>query len=93
MNRTKSIAQARSDLPSLVREAESGGTVELTRRGNPVAVLIGHREYRRLTTAGRSFAESYERFTQEFPLRELAIDPDAVFGRVRDETSGRKVDL
>ena len=36
----QSIAEARRNLPSLIREAESGKAVELTRRGEPVAVLI-----------------------------------------------------
>jgi len=44
-----SIAEARNNLPSLVRAAESGKAVELTRRGKPVAVLIGRRQYERLT--------------------------------------------
>ena len=46
MARQHSIAEARSSLPSLVREAESGKAVELTRRGEPVAVLIGRRHVR-----------------------------------------------
>ena len=43
-----SIAETRRNLPSLVREAENGRTVRLTRRGKPVALLIGQREFERL---------------------------------------------
>jgi prevent-host-death family protein len=89
----QSIAEARSNLPSLVREVESGKAVELTRRGEPVAVLIGRRQYLRLTSKYRRFSEAYGEFTRAFALEELAIDPDAVFAGVRDETRGREVNL
>ena len=39
MSRRHSIAEARNHLPELVRQAESGKPVELTRRGEPVAEL------------------------------------------------------
>ena len=93
MARQQSIAEARSSLPSLVREVESGRPVELTRRGEPVAVLIGRRQYVRLTSRQRRFSEAYEDFTRDFNLEELAIDPERVFAGVRDATRGREVDL
>lgn len=93
MPRKWSIAEARTHLPGLVRDAEAGKTVRLTRRGEPVAVLIGRREYERLTSTGRGFSEAYEGFTREFDLRQLAIDPDRIFGTVRDTSRGRDVNL
>lgn len=93
MPRRHSIADARNNLPSLVREAESGQAVELTRRGEPVAVLIGRRQYERLVSERRSFSEAYRDFKQEVGLEELEIDPDEVFAAARDTTLGRKVDL
>jgi prevent-host-death family protein len=91
--RRHSIAEARSSLPSLVREAESGKSVELTRRGEPVAVLIGRQEYLRLTSVHRRFSAAYGAFTRDFNLKELAIEPEEVFAGARDETRGREVDL
>jgi len=88
-----SIAEARNSLPSLVRAAESGKAVELTRRGEPVAVLIGRRQYERLTLKYRGFSEAYENFTREIDLEELAIDPDELFAGARDRSHGREVDL
>ena len=88
-----SIAEARSNLPRLVREAEHGKTVELTRRGEPVAVLIGHRQFERLTSNYRSFNDAYRGFKKEFDLANLAIDPDELFAGTRDDTRGRKVNL
>jgi prevent-host-death family protein len=88
-----SIAEARNNLPSLVRAAESGKAVELTRRGEPVAVLIGRRQYERLILKYRGFSEAYEEFTREIDLDELAIDPDELFAGARDQSHGREVDL
>jgi hypothetical protein len=67
--------------------------VELTRRGEPVAVLIGRRQFERLTSKYRSFSEAYKEFTREFNLRELAIDPEQLFAGTRDDTGGREVNL
>ena len=93
MAKQQSIAEARNSLPSLVREVESGKSVELTRRGQPVAVLIGRQEYARLASRHRRFSEVYADFTRDINLKELAIDPEDVFAGVRDETRGREVDL
>ena len=88
-----SIAEARSNLPRLVREAERGKAVELTRRGEPVAVLIGRRQFERLTSNYRSFVEAYRDFSKEVDLAELGIDPDELFAGVREDTRGREVRL
>ena len=93
MGKRHSIAEARSSLPTLVREAESGKTVELTRRGQPVAVLIGKRQYERLTSKQSRFSTVYADFTRGIDLKELAIDPDELFAGARDEIRGRRVDL
>jgi len=93
MAKQQSIAEARNSLPSLVREVESGQSVELTRRGEPVAVLIGRQQYARLTSRHRKFSEAYGDFTRDINLKALAIDPEEVFAGVRDETRGREVDL
>lgn len=93
MGRRQSIADARKSLPALVRQAESGEAVELTRRGEPVAVLIGHRQFTRLTSAHRGFSDAYRKFLENADLKALAIDPGKVFGRSRDVSRGRDVDL
>lgn len=40
MDRTYSIAEARNDLSNVVREAEAGQYVTLSRRGKTVAVVL-----------------------------------------------------
>jgi prevent-host-death family protein len=89
----QSIADARKSLPALVRQAESGKAVELTRRGEPVAVLIGHRQFTRLTATRRGFSQAYQEFLENVDLKTLAVDPEEVFARVRDESRGRDVEL
>ena len=93
MAKQHSIAEARNNLPSLVRAAESGKAVELTRRGEPVAVLIGRRQYERLTLKYRGFSEAYGDFTRKIDLEELAINPDELFAGARDDIHGREVNL
>jgi prevent-host-death family protein len=93
MRKQQSIAEARIHLPQLVRQAESGESIELTRRGEGVAVLIGRKEYERLATRSRRFSEAWREFTSEVGLSELAIDPDEIFGDLRDKQSGREVGL
>ena len=43
-----SIAEAKNQLTRLIRAAENGKPVHITRRGKPVAVLLSEDEYARL---------------------------------------------
>ena len=88
-----SIAEARRSLPTLIRDAESGTAVRFTRRGKPVAVLIGHREFERLTSRRRDFVEAYEEFLNSYDLVALDINPNELFHEVRDKSPGREVSL
>lgn len=90
MSQRYSIAEARSRLPKIVDQAESGVEVELTRRGRPVAVLVSHREFERLRGKRQHFADAYRKFLMTHSLQEIGVDDDfAAF--LRDKTSGRKV--
>ena len=93
MTEKHSIADARRNLPRLIREAENGKTVELTRRGEPVAVLVGHRLFQRLSANRRGFAAAYRDFVKAVDLSELDLDPDELFDGVRDRTPGREVPM
>ena len=93
MRKQQSIAAARSNLPQLVRRAESRESIELTRRGESVAVLIGRKEYERLATRSRRFSEAWNEFTRDVELSELAIDPDEIFNDLRDMRPGREAGL
>ena len=86
-----SIAEARRNLPALVREAENGKEVELTRRGEPVAMLISHRTFKHLTSIRRGFVAAYRDFTTNIDVSNLELNPDELFGDVREETGGRDI--
>lgn len=92
MSRRYSIAEARSRLPSLVDEAESGIEVELTRRGQPVAVLVSHREFARLQGKSLHFSDAYRKFLERHSLEEIGVKSDFA-ASARDRTAGRKVSL
>lgn len=65
MDRTCSIAQARNDLSGIVRDAEAGRPVTLSRRGRPVAVLVSAQQYERMAGQRPSLAEAIQRFRAE----------------------------
>ena len=84
-----SIAEARRNLPALIRQAENGKEVELTRRGEPVAMLISHRAFKHLTSIQRGFVAAYRNFTINIDVSNLELNPDELFRDVREETEGR----
>ena len=92
MSKRYSIAEARSNLPSIVDQAEAGQEIQLTRRGKPVAVVVSLRELERLRGERTSFGDAYRRFLRTHPLREVGVDKDA-FASTRDSGTGRKVSL
>jgi prevent-host-death family protein len=85
-----SIAEARNQLPRLVHEVEKGDTVTLTRRGKPVAVMIGFAELRRLREQSTRFSDAYEELRRRFDWAKLSIDPDEIFERSRQPSGGRE---
>jgi prevent-host-death family protein len=92
MSHRYSIAEARSQLPTIVDQAESGLEVELTRRGHPVAVVVSHREFERLRGRRQHFGDAYRRFIAAHALEDIGVEAD--FARsIRDKTTGRDVAL
>jgi prevent-host-death family protein len=92
MARKYSIAEARSNLPSIVDEAEAGLEVEITRRGKSVAVLISRRRFERLRVERPRFGDAYKEFLEKFDLLKIGLDDD--FARsIRHKDTGRKVRL
>ncbi len=51
--RSYSVAEARQNLARLIRTAEHGRAVRITRRGQPVAVLLSASEYLALSGESR----------------------------------------
>jgi prevent-host-death family protein len=92
MPKRYSIADARTNLPSLVDEAEAGEEIELTRRGKPVAAIVSLRELERLRGARTRFSDAYRRFLKSHSLRDIGLDAE-FFQNTRERESGRKVSL
>jgi prevent-host-death family protein len=76
----------------IIDQAESGVEVELTRRGQPVAVVVSSREFERLRGRRLHFADAYRRFLKNYPLEEIGVENDFPVS-TRDRTTGRKVSL
>ncbi|MBX7232883.1 MAG: type II toxin-antitoxin system Phd/YefM family antitoxin [Caldilineales bacterium] len=92
MSRSYTIAQARNHFASIVHEAEEDAPVEVTRRGQSVAVVLSMQTYRRLVTARTDFWEAYSSYRRRIDLAQMGIEPE-VFAGVRDSSPGREVTL
>ncbi|MDW7712488.1 MAG: type II toxin-antitoxin system Phd/YefM family antitoxin [Deferrisomatales bacterium] len=92
MERGYSIAEARNHLAALIHDAEAGSPVRITRRGRPVAVLLSHSQYERLTGRPQRFWEALEAFRATVAPEDLEGGAE-VFEDVRDRAGGRDVAL
>lgn len=92
MTKRYTIAEARHNLAAIVHELERRSPIELTRRGEPVAVMLSFQEYQQLSMGQPGFWDAYEKFRKKVDLSALDITDD-VFGDVRDRSSGRDVEL
>lgn len=85
-----SIAEASDNFTSIVHEAESGDTVEVTRHGKPVAVLVAPKEHEPATEERRGFRVAYREFRERHPnFAEDAMEPDEWLERDRNPSPGR----
>jgi prevent-host-death family protein len=93
MTATKvSVAEARQNFARLIKHAQQGRAIEITRRGEPVAVLLSASEYLALTGERPSFVEAVDRVRKRLGVDDLEIG-DGDFERLRDESPGREVSL
>ena len=94
--RETSIRDARNALTTLIHEAERGNPVRLTRRGKPVAVLLSDREFKRLSTSGRSrqgFAAFGQTWRREMIAKGIPFITRKEIDGLRDRRPGRKFSL
>lgn len=89
MSHRVSIAQARNELTRLIRRVEEGERVELTRRGKPVAALVGYGDYRHLVSDAGSFASAVAAFRARLTEEDMKEVSEALEG-VRDFSPGRR---
>jgi prevent-host-death family protein len=87
---TYSVAESRNKLAQVLREAETA-PVTITRRGEPVAVVVSFAEYQRLRSRpAESLWEITRRHRARWDALGLDIDPDEIWGDVRDRSPGRE---
>ena len=89
MARSFSVAEARNHLAQLVHDVEVGEPIQITRRGEPVAVIIDMASWRRMTHTKPDLVaclETYWTSLEDF-------DPGPIFDAVRDRAPGPDVNL
>jgi prevent-host-death family protein len=84
VSRQLSIAEARNRFAQVVHDTERTGPVEVMRRGQPVAVILSIKDYRRLTVKKGGFWQAYERLHRDPTLPKVDVDP-AIFEGLREE--------
>jgi prevent-host-death family protein len=87
-----SVAEARKRLPQLLRDVSRGVDVEISRRGEGVAVLVSKPRYYAMQEEKPSFRDAYESWRATVDLRKTGVDARFV-RRLRDRSAGREVDL
>ena len=92
MQKQFSIAEAKNRLPTIVHSVENGPSVELTRRGKPVAVLLSIQEYERLSRKYTGFWRAVAQYRRKVVDEGIEIS-DRDFKGLRDLSSGREVGL
>lgn len=92
MGKSVSVAEARQNLARLIRTAERGRAVQITRRGEPVAVLLSASEYLHLKGERPAFQEAVDAVRARLDVDRLGIG-DGDFKGLRDESAGRAVSL
>jgi prevent-host-death family protein len=90
--RQLSIAQADGQLSAIVRDAQEHGPVELTRDGEPVAVIVSLDEYRRLEGDRPNTWDAYQQWRARVNLADVGID-DSFLEGLRDPSPGRDIEL
>jgi len=92
MSKRYSIAAARHNLAAIVHALAQQPVVELTRRGEPLAVLLSIDADRRLVPGATTFWQADTAFRSVVELAQIGIEPE-VFAAVRDRSPGREVTL
>lgn len=91
MAKRYSVAEARQHFTELLRRAELGRVLEVTRHGRPVAVLVSAREYSKLSGEAPPFREALEVFRSR--VRKQDLLPASALDDPCDEDPGREVAL
>jgi prevent-host-death family protein len=89
MEKSYPIAKARDKFATLIRSVETGTRpIHLTRRGEPVAVILSTDAYERLVAdeSKRDFWAAYLAYKEAWQDEEMDIEGD-IWADVRDKTT------
>lgn len=92
MQRSYSIADARSKLAEIIDEVEGGEDIEIIRRGKKVAVLVSPARYARMVGEKTAFGDAYDAFMKGRNSKSFGLDLEE-FEKSRDRAPGRTVKL
>lgn len=92
MKKLYSVGSARANLPTILNDVQSGRVVQVTRRGQPVAVIMSPAEYATLERRESTFGEACTEFRERFGIQDFGLDK-GFFRALRDPKPGRKVRL
>ena len=84
-----SVSQACNRFAEIIHSLESQPRVEVTRRGQTVALLISIEEYERLRSTQADFWASYQAFRAAHDLDSLDLGP-VLFANARDRSPGQE---
>ncbi len=87
-----SVAEARQHFARLIKRAQQGKTIEITRRGEPVAVLLSATKYSAITGEPSSFIDAMRQVRERLEVDELEIG-DEEFEGLREQSPGREISL
>jgi prevent-host-death family protein len=92
MTLSYSIAEARNQFAALIRRVEEEEQmVQVTRRGEPVAIILSQEEYERLMAqrSKRDFLQAYREYQEMWQDVPMDIEGD-IWEGVRDKTPPRE---
>jgi len=92
MHKQFSISETKNKLPALVHDIEKGSTIQLTRHGKPVAVLLSITKYNRLIQPQKQFWAQLVGFRRSMEAEGM-LSPENPLPVHRDQSPGRLVDL
>ena len=90
MSTKVSVAEARQNFARLIKRAEQGRAIEITRRGQSVAVILSASDYLALSGERPSFIEAAHSVRDRLNVESLEIG-DEEFEGLRSEAPGREV--
>ena len=93
MEEQYTIVDAKNKLTSIIHSVETGQAVKLTRHGKPVAVLLSIKDYQRLNRKREGYFSALNSWRKNMGKEGGVVFSGEEFEGVRDNSSGREVDL